>query len=406
MAKEHIYSVKEITRQVRGMLENEFPDVWVRGEICDLSKPTSGHVYFVLKDEESQLNAALFGYLRKGFKFSLEEGLQIIAHGRISVYERQGRYQLIIDKIEPAGKGALQLAFEQLKTKLEKEGLYEPSHKKPIPLLPGRIGVVTSPTGAAIRDILNIIERRFPNMEIILYPVRVQGKEAPREIVEAVESFNQRKDVDVLIVGRGGGSIEDLWAFNEEAVARSIYASRIPVISAVGHEIDFTIADFVADLRAPTPSAAAELVVPHKGDLLKRIESMTLSLIKGLANKLEISQNRLSLFLSSYVFQQPKDRIIQYQQHLDEITMRSFRGMNHRLELRESRFRALLGKLDTLSPLSVLERGYSICRKLPERKVIRDTREVLRGDRIEVKVSRGEMVCGVEEVRVEQRNQI
>ncbi len=401
MSKEQIYSVKEITRQVRGMLENEFRDVWVSGEVSDLSKPISGHLYFVLKDEGSQLNAALFGYLSKGFKFSVEEGLQIIAHGRISVYERQGKYQLIIDKMEPAGKGALQLAFEQLKKKLGKEGLYDPSHKKPIPLLPRRIGVVTSPTGAAIRDILNIIGRRFPNMEIILYPVRVQGKQAPREIVEAVESFNQRKEVDVLIVGRGGGSIEDLWAFNEEAVVRSIHRSRIPVISAVGHEIDFTIADFVADLRAPTPSAAAELVVPQKEDLLKRIESMVLSLMKGLANKVEISKNRLSLFLSSYVFQQPKDRIIQYQQHLDEITMRSFRGMNHRVELLESRFRALVGKLDALSPLSVLERGYSICRKLPERKVIRDTREVLRGDRIEVKVSRGEMVCGVEEVRVE-----
>ncbi|MBA7682440.1 Exodeoxyribonuclease 7 large subunit [subsurface metagenome] len=250
MANEHIYTVREITRRIRGKLESEFPDVWVEGEVSNLKKTLSGHLYFCLKDEESQLNAAVFGYLERNFKFTLEEGLQIVAHGRINVYERQGKYQLIIDKMEPAGKGALQLAFEQLKEKLEKEGLFDPSHKKSIPLLPEKIGVVTSPSGAAIRDILNVIGRRFPNMEVILYPVRVQGKEAPPEIAEAVKSFNQREDIDVLIVGRGGGSIEDLWAFNEEIVARAIYASRIPIISAVGHEIDFTIADFVADLRA------------------------------------------------------------------------------------------------------------------------------------------------------------
>jgi exodeoxyribonuclease VII large subunit len=259
--KTHILSVTQLTSRIKSLLEETFPDVWVEGELSNLSVPQSGHAYFTLKDEHSQIRAVLFRSSQRSIKFTLQHGMQVICRGRVSVYEPRGEYQLILEYIEPKGMGALQLAFEQLKARLEKEGLFDLEHKKPLPLLPRRIGIVTSPTGAAIRDMLRVIKRRHPKIQILIYPVPVQGVEAAPAIVEAIQYFNGERNVDVMIVGRGGGSLEDLWAFNEEAVVRAIYASRVPVISAIGHETDYTIADFVADLRAPTPSAAAEMGV-------------------------------------------------------------------------------------------------------------------------------------------------
>ncbi|MEE9165043.1 MAG: exodeoxyribonuclease VII large subunit, partial [Nitrospinota bacterium] len=259
-----VYTVTEITRAIKFSLETEFPRVWIEGEISNLRIPSSGHMYLTIKDEESQIKVVMFRSGKSQLKFGPKDGDQVIVKGKITVYEPRGEYQIVIDYMEPKGIGALQLAFQQLKEKLSKEGLFDEELKKSLPLLPQKIGIITSPTGAAVRDILNIIDRRFPNVHILIAPVKVQGEGAAQEIAAAVKDLNKIKGVDVIIVGRGGGSIEDLWAFNEEVVARAIFESEIPVISAVGHEIDFTISDFVADLRAPTPSAAAELVVRDK----------------------------------------------------------------------------------------------------------------------------------------------
>ncbi len=249
----YILTVSELTREIKDILEDRFPDVWIEGEISNLRIPPSGHIYFTLKDDFSQIRAVLFKMQARTLRFVPEDGLHIIGRGRVSLYEKRGDYQLILESIEPKGMGALQLAFLQLKEKLEREGLFDPTLKKTIPMIPQKIGIVTSPTGAVIQDMLHILERRFKNLHILLYPVRVQGEGASSEIAEAINYFNRFTDADVMIVGRGGGSLEDLWAFNEEVVARAIYRSKTPIISAVGHETDYTIADFVADLRAPHP---------------------------------------------------------------------------------------------------------------------------------------------------------
>jgi exodeoxyribonuclease VII large subunit len=272
--KSHILTVSQLTDKIKILLEGSFPDIWVEGEISNLSIPQSGHAYFTLKDEQSQIRSVLFRSSQRFLKFTLQHGMQVICRGRLGVYEPRGEYQLILEYIEPKGVGALQLAFEQLKGRLEKEGLFDLEHKKPLPLLPLRIGIITSPTGAAIRDMLRVIKRRHPKMQILIYPVPVQGAEAAPQIIEAIRYFNAEKSIDVMVVGRGGGSLEDLWAFNEEAVARAIYSSTIPVITAVGHETDYTIADFVADLRAPTPSAAAEMVVESEENIRTGIRSL------------------------------------------------------------------------------------------------------------------------------------
>src|SRR4030066_820404 len=283
----YILTVSELTQEIKDILEDKFPDVWVEGEISNLRIPPSGHIYFTLKDDLRQIRAVLFKRQARTLRFVPEDGLHTICRGRFSLYEKRGDYQLILETIEPKGIGALQLAFLQLKERLEKEGLFDPAHKKAVPMIPQKIGIVTSPTGAVIQDMLHILGRRFENLHILLYPVRVQGEGVSSEIAEAIKYFNQRTEVDVIIVGRGGGSLEDLWAFNEEVVARAIYRSKIPVISAVGHETDYQIADFVADLRAPTPSAAAELVVRDKREMKNilhylggRLENQTLQMLE------------------------------------------------------------------------------------------------------------------------------
>ena len=393
--EKRIYSVSELTDDIKVLLENTFPEVWVEGEISNFSQSQSGHIYFSLKDPKSTLRCVFFRGVNQGLKFSLKDGLQCLAGGRINVYAPSGQYQLNIQRLEPKGAGALQLAFEQLKEKLTQEGLFEPAHKRPLPLLPLRVGVVTSPTGAAIRDILNILKRRAPFVKIILNPVKVQGEGAAEEVAQAIKEFNQYKEVDVLIVGRGGGSLEDLWAFNEEIVARAIYNSRIPVISAVGHEIDWTIADFTSDLRAPTPSAAAELVARQKDDLMSELRHVFSRMSSSMHNKIKTLHKELFRFQDAYVLKYPLNFIQLSLQRIDELNHRLNQRAGYILETAQHRWTHLAGRLEALSPLNVLSRGYSISFKLPEMKVVTDTSQINTGDRIQTRLKDGSFTSQV-----------
>jgi exodeoxyribonuclease VII large subunit len=435
----YVLTVSELTREIKDILEERFRDIWVEGEISNLRIPPSGHIYFTLKDDFSQIRTVLFKTQARTLRFLPEDGIHIICRGRVSLYEKRGDYQLILESIEPKGMGALQLAFLQLKERLEKEGLFDPARKRRIPAVPQRIGIVTSPTGSVIQDMLNILQRRFENLPILLFPARVQGEEACSEICEAIRYFNQFTDVDVIIVGRGGGSLEDLWAFNEEALARTIYQSKIPIISAVGHETDYTIADFVADLRAPTPSAAAELVVRNKRDMKNILQYLGGRLEKEMVQVLEEYRIHLSHLMK--VFREPKRKTEEYILRVDDLLGRlrflarwSLRrkrekvvhlseGLDFRnpieklkktrlfvtekrkhLEKRIAYFLGserqavgmLLGKLDSLSPLAILRRGYSITRKLPSREILRNAAQVREGDKVEVKLHQGALLCGIE----------
>ncbi len=392
--KTHILTVTQLTEQIKGLLEGNFPDVWVEGEISNLTVPQSGHAYFTLKDEQSQVRAVLFRSSQRFLKFTLQHGIQVICRGRVSVYEPRGEYQFIVDYIEPKGVGALQLAFEQLKSKLEKEGLFDLDRKKPLPLLPQRIGLVTSPTGAAIRDMLRVIKRRHPKVHILLYPVPVQGVEAAPAIVEAIRYFNQERNVDVMIVGRGGGSLEDLWAFNEEAVARAIYASKIPIVSAVGHETDYTIADFVSDLRSPTPSAGAEMVVKTEESFREAIRALESGLITSIRQRIELTRSSLREF--TRLLTDPRRVLEQYSQRVDELSGRLATGLRHTLRRDRALLAALAAGLDHLNPLGILSRGFSITKKLPAGAILKDASEVKPGDMISTRLHRGELVSRVE----------
>ncbi|MCX5716280.1 MAG: exodeoxyribonuclease VII large subunit [Candidatus Omnitrophica bacterium] len=394
----HIYKVSELAREARMLLEGAFSAVWVEGEISNLLLHSSGHMYFSLKDEAAVLSCAMFRPVNQQLKFAPKEGMQVLCLGRVSIYDKQGKYQLYVQAMEPNGAGALQIAFEQLKEKLQKEGLFDKAHKKPIPFLPQRIGIVTSPTGAAIRDILNILRRRFPNVEIILNPVRVQGDGASAEIANAIKEFNEYGKIDVLIVGRGGGSIEDLWAFNEEIVARAIYDSKIPVVSAVGHEIDFTIADFVADMRAPTPSAAAELVVPEKKEMASTLETNSTRLANGLLNRLNALKEKLNRLKTSYVLRQPLNLVLQLKQRIDDLGNDLAVRMGHVLELSMGDFKTLIGRLEALSPLAILGRGYSITFNKVDGKIIKNAAPLKCGDRVETRVCKGKFISIVDKI--------
>jgi len=390
----HILTVTQLTAHIKSLLEGSFPDVWVEGEISNLSIPQSGHAYFTLKDQQSQIRAVLFRSSQRFLKFTLQHGMQVICRGRVSVYEPRGEYQIILDYIEPKGVGALQLAFEQLKARLEKEGLFELDHKKPLPVLPRRIGIITSPSGAAIRDMLRVIKRRHPKMQILIYPVPVQGVEAAPAIVEALNYFNREQNVDVLIAGRGGGSLEDLWAFNEESVARAIYASTLPVISAVGHETDYTIADFVSDLRAPTPSAAAEMVVESEENFRVGIGALESRLVRSIRQILE--QVRSSLRENMRILGDPRRALEQFSQRLDDLVHRMAMEIGHRVRRDRARFAALTAGLDHLNPLAILARGYSITRKYPSGTVLKDAAEVNVGDSLSTKLHNGVVFSRVE----------
>ena len=389
---EKFFTVSQITRKIRASLEHNFSNISILGEISNVRTPGSGHVYLTLKDKSSQLQAVVFRNIANKIKFELKDGMEVISFGSVTVYEPRGQYQLIINKIEPKGIGALQLAFQQLKEKLEKEGLFDQAHKKPIPFIPQKIGIVTSPTGAAIKDILNIIDRRFANVEILLYPVKVQGEGAAQEIAEAITELNALTDIDVIIAGRGGGSLEDLWAFNEEVVARSIYNSRIPVISAVGHEIDITIADLVADKRALTPSEAGELVVPRKDLLLDMLEKLNTRLLQSLTGKLRLSKERLVRVANSYVMRQPFDRLRRWQQRLDEFAQRLNINITHALNTEREKLSGIAGKLESLSPLNVLKRGYTITTRLEDNKSLREVKGLNKGDKIKTNFSKGSVI--------------
>jgi exodeoxyribonuclease VII large subunit len=436
-----VWTVSELTARIKDLLEKEFRTVWVEGEISNCRAAQSGHLYFTLKDEKAQLRCVAFRNQVRLLKFRPEDGLHVTARGALSVYEQRGEYQLYVEHIEPVGLGALQLAFEQLKARLEKEGLFDPARKRTLPVLPRRIGVVTSPTGAAVRDILRVLRRRFPNVHVILYPVKVQGEGAAAEIVEAVGHFNKEKLADVMIVARGGGSLEDLWAFNEETVARAIAASEIPVISGVGHETDFTIADFVADVRAPTPSAAAEIVVRTRQEFDKHVAQLEEKLVQWIRYRLLQWRAQLQDLATSPAFRRPEEMLRQYRQQLDDgvtqlaellrarldearqrITIAGTRlasfdfrakiaALRQRLEQRggeleariarllvgkRRRLEALMLQLDERSPLRVLERGYAIVYDAAG-NVVRDTEQVGLGDAIAVQLSRGKLKAEVKD---------
>ncbi len=391
-----IYSVSELTRSISLILEEAFPKLWVEGEVSNFILHTSGHCYLSLKDSDSVIACVVFKSIASRIKFKIENGMSLVCSGRLGVYNKRGQYQLYIDKIEPKGVGSLQLAFTQLKEKLFKEGLFDESRKKDIPYLPETIGIVTSPTGAAIRDMLHVIERRFSNMRVILFPAKVQGKGASEEISEGIKTFNSLKNVDVIIVGRGGGSLEDLWAFNEEVVARAIYESEIPVVSAVGHEIDYTISDFTSDLRAPTPSAAAELVVRKKDDILQGLDNTRTRLKQALQSKVDMLEQHLESVMRRYAFKQPQFLIEQYQQRLDEQFKSLSQSLLHLVSIKHESLQRIRGCLKALNPLSILSRGYSITMAYPGSTVIKDASKLTKGTRIKTRLAKGEAISRVE----------
>lgn len=390
----HIFTVTEITSAVKGMLDRNFADVWVVGEVSNFRNPKSRHYYFSLKDENSQLNAVMFNGSSR-LKFDLVDGLELVCRGSVTVYAARGQYQIIIDECHPKGKGALQLAFEQLKKKLEEEGLFSKEHKKPIPYLPKKIGVVTSPTGAAVRDIIHVLTRRYPGIEILLYPAKVQGEGAGEEVAHAIGELNKRDDIDVLIVGRGGGSLEDLWAFNEEVTARAIFSSRIPVISAVGHEIDFTIADFVADVRAPTPSAAAEIAVPVMEDLKRVIQDRRRQLILALQNRVVNGANDLARLKQR--IPDPRKVIPDLIQRVDGYRERLSFSANVMLDKHEKSLSAFMDNLKHLSPFHILEKGYAVVQK-DDGAVVKDAARLAVNEGVKLTFHKGTAVAKIAKV--------
>lgn len=436
----NIYTVSRLTGEIKGLLEKNYPMVWINGEISNFSSPASGHFYFTLKDSRAQISSVIFRGQNRHLTFRPENGLRITGLGRLSLYEPRGAYQIIFEYLEPEGVGALQIAFEQLKAKLADEGYFEQDRKRAIPFLPSPISVVTSPTGAVVHDIINVATRRFPGVRIEIVPVRVQGNGAECEIAAALDFLNEQKKSEVIIVARGGGSLEDLAAFNSETVAKAIFRSAIPVISAVGHETDFSIADFVADLRAPTPSAAAEMAVPSKAALLKKVALDTSRLKAAIDRMLNGCNHRLEGLLRRLT--DPRRKVDDARLRVDELEKRLIRAMDlHRQRRREhldwrtgrlyannpanmlrvlgerkriaerdmagaigsiiTRKRAklaeLAGRLEALSPKAILQRGYSITRTIPGAKVVTDSLEVRIGRDVEVLLAEGALVCTVKE---------
>ncbi|MBU0634118.1 MAG: exodeoxyribonuclease VII large subunit [Candidatus Omnitrophica bacterium] len=400
--EKYIYTVSEITRDIRKILEDSFPNVWVEGEISTLRLPHSGHIYFTLKDEKAQLKCVFFRADNNKLNFKLEEGIACCIFGRVSVYEQGGQYQLYVKKIEPKGKGALQLAFEQLKKKLTAEGLFDIARKRPIPFLPQKIGIVTSATGAAIRDILQVINRRYANVHVVIRHAQVQGQAAAEDVAQGISDLNKFKDVDVIIVARGGGSLEDLWPFNEEAVARAVYKSRIPVISAVGHEIDYTICDFVADLRASTPSAAAELVVQEKEKLVADLANIYRRVNEAIGKKVRIYQVYFSRLKQSYALRRPQAIVEQYQQKLDNLDKMVHTNISHLLKTKDHNVQQVLNRLINLNPLSILSRGYSVTylidtKSKKEKYLLKNAQQVKKDDILKTKLYKGVIMSRVEE---------
>ncbi len=394
-----IYAVHEFTLAVKSILTgSQLNDVWIRGEISNFTNHSSGHRYFTLKDKSSQLQCVMFRWYGQNLRFEPRHGMKVIVLGDIDVYEQRGQYQFKVRAIRPDGIGELYKAYEQLKNKLEIEGLFSPVHKKPLPRFPKKIGVATSPTGAVIHDILTVVKRRF-STSVLFIPTIVQGETAAKSIVRSISVLNNT-GVDLIIMGRGGGSIEDLWAFNEEIVARAIFNSKIPIISAVGHETDYTIADFVADVRAPTPSAAAEIAVPDRQELLNQINRLKYRLIE---KQLCILNDRMSHLSELRANIEPcllMERLSHYMQYIDEIAQRQIMGMRKILEIKISLFMVHAGKLDAVSPLGTLSRGYSIALKLPDKIPLRSIHDVEKQDEIQIIVNDGRIRCNVNDKEV------
>ena len=441
ISKPKIYTVSQLNRESKRLLNEHFLSVQVEGEISNLSTPSSGHVYFTLKDASAQIRCAMFRTQHRRLTFKPENGLQVIAQAQVTLYEPRGDYQLVVESLEQAGDGALRKAFEALKQKLSTQGLFDPSHKKPIPALPSCIGIITSPTGAAIRDILTVLKRRFPAIPVILYPVAVQGEQAQHEIARAVATANTLKQCDVIILGRGGGSLEDLWAFNEEIVARAIYASDIPVITGIGHEIDFSIADFVADLRAATPSAAAEHAAPDQREWLNRFQALELKLWQQLKRVQSQKAQTLNWLSKRLEQQHPGQKLTRNAQRLDELELRLVRAIQsqlrharimldnraaklwqqtpttkikalsvqqqhlqrrltaaitHKLERLNQQLLKASQTLHAVSPLATLNRGYALVTEPESGKIIRSTEQLRKGDIILTRIAHGRFTSQIE----------
>ena len=388
-----ILTISELTQKIKALLETNLYYVWVEGEISNLRSPVSGHIYFTLKDAGAQIRAVVFRNQAKFFKFKPSDGLHVICRGMVSVYQERGEYQLILDYIEPKGLGAQQAALQQLKEKLAKEGFFDPDRKRPLPILPKKIGIVTSPTGAAIRDMLKVFGRRFADISILVYPVRVQGIESAREISEGIYELNRIKDTDIIIIARGGGSQEDLWAFNEEIVARAIYKSKLPIVSAVGHEIDWTIADMVADLRAPTPSAAAEMVIRSKEEFIEKLIAINSQLRSMMIHR--VDDKRILLHRLERGLIDPSRRLKEIRLRLGDVAGRLDIAVSHYIEMVKKDYLHITERLNILSPLNMLARGYSITRKIPSMVILRNSKDVSVGDDMNVVLAKGEIFCKV-----------
>lgn len=434
-----VFSVWELTQKIKLLLENSFPFIWITGEISNFRIPSSGHYYFTLKDEKAQINALMFKGQNRNLNFKPGDGMSIVGLGRLSLYEPRGSYQIILEHMEPKGIGALQIAYEQLKQRLMEEGLFDEQFKKPLPFLPRCITLITSPSGAVVHDFIRIATRRFENIPIRIIGAKVQGEGSEEEIIHAIEFLNSSDGSDIAVLARGGGSLEDFHAFNSEKVARAIYHSKIPIVSAVGHETDFTIADFVADFRAPTPSAAAEIVVPLKKDLILRIDEVLYSLnrqmiqqitlhesilagfikrlkdprrqladlilrnddytsrlIRGLLNRIQVYKERLEWKIEKLHAKNPLLAIDLYKEKLELINYNILKLLNIIIDKNRFKFHEMTSRIHDLSPLGVLKRGYSITRILPKREILLDPVQVQAGDRLEVVVSKGIIHCQVE----------
>ncbi len=398
-----VVSVSRLVELFKDLLEENFVEVLVEGEVSNFSQPNSGHCYFTLKDDRGQLRCAMFRSHARLLRFFPENGMQVICRGRASVYTQRGELQLIVEGIEPAGIGGMQLAFEQLKKKLASEGLFASERKQALPEFPQTIGVVTSATGAAIHDILNVLRRRATGLKVLLRPVRVQGEGAAKEITEAIADLNREGSADVLIVGRGGGSLEDLWAFNEESVARAIAASKLPVVSAVGHEVDFSIADLVADLRAPTPTAAAELVVKNREELERHCDQLLLRLGRVLQGRLETLRVRYAHLRRRLI--SPLETLEWRRQRLIDREQRRQRSIVWRQQEQRNRLQQLAERLNGLSPLQVLARGYALARLLPQGTPLQNVKQIKVGDLISVQLGQGQLEACVTGIGAEKKAQ-
>ncbi len=393
-----VLTVSQITAQVKSVLDGTFRSVLVEGEISNFLHHSSGHMYFTLKDDKAELRAVMFQGDNSRLKFVPEGGMKVLVRGKVTVYEARGVYQIIIKEMETAGLGALYLAFEALKKKLASEGLFEEERKRPLPPYPTIVGVITSGTGAALQDILNILSRRAPHVSIVVRPTLVQGKEATEDIVTAIQEFSQWGGADVLIVGRGGGSIEDLWCFNEESVARAITDCPVPVISAVGHETDFTISDFVSDVRAPTPSAAAEIVSPSLDDLLAYLNEADRRIAEAVGRRIEIAWQKLDGLTARYGFQQPQNLVDEKFRYLNEVEKRIDQQIEFILSLQQSKFQGLNNRLFSASPKNIMKRGYSILHTLPERQIMTSVEKLKVGEEFGVIMSDGEVTAVPKEI--------